>query len=508
MTRRTSLVSSAVVLAAVVFAVVYGARQRIAPASSPASTTTTPAREPETSNETAQQIGSPRATIEIDPRRQQLIGVRTTTARRQHLAQSIRAVGIVRYDETRQVDVNVKVEGWIRELMVDYTGQAVQKGQPLFTLYSPQLLTAENEFLLALKSRDQMQQSQIADARQRADELVAAAQQRLTLWDLSSTDLVELNRDRQPHSTVTFTSPAGGFVVEKQALRGMHVTPGQTLYKIADTSVVWVEADLYEKEIPLLRVGQSATVKVDAYPNDRFTGRVAYIYPYLDENTRTNRVRYQLANRSGRLKPGMYVAVEIAGAAAEGIVIPRDALLDSGTEQVVFVATGGGMFEPRHVKVGHQTGDGVQVLEGVQDGEQVASGAAFFIDSESQLRGSIQSYEPTQHVPRDAHQTQLGIALRSIPNPPKVGENQFEVVVKDAAGQPIEGADVRIQFFLAAMPAMNMPAMRSETRLAAAGKGTYRGTGQLPTTGSWDATVVVARNGERLGSRQLAVVVK
>jgi multidrug efflux pump subunit AcrA (membrane-fusion protein) len=450
---------------------------------------------------------TPRASVEIDPRRQQLVGVRTVAARRAPLDQKIRAVGLVRYDETRQADVNLKVEGYIRDLYVDYTGQPIQKGQPLFTLYSPDLLSTQSEYLLALKTREQMQQSQIADARERADALVAAARQRLVLWDLPPEAIVELERTREPRTAVVFRSPATVFVVDKQAVAGMHVMPGQTLYKIADTSVVWVEADLYEAEVPLVRIGQAATVTLDAYPDSHYVGRVIYIYPYVDEKTRTNKVRYQFSNQGGRLKPGMYANVEINTARGQGIVVPANAVLDSGKEQIVFVTQGDGHFEPRQVKVGRRSGEDVEILEGVREGEQVAAGAAFFLDSESQLRGSLQSYQtPPSPGGSSTSQSRLSITFHSMPDPPKAGENQFEVSVKDPAGTPIDGAEVTLQFFMAAMPTMNMPAMKNDIKLSAAGAGTYRGTGPIMTAGRWDMTIGVSRNGQRVGSKQLSVV--
>src|SRR5665213_1294548 len=277
---------------------------------------------------------APRGEVTIDPRRQQLIGVRTVPVMREALDQSVRAAGVVRYDETKQSDVNVKVEGWIRELYVDATGQPIQKGQPLFTLYSPDLLNTQNEYLLALRTRDQLQQSTIPDARQRAEDLVASARQRLALWDLPADDLRALEQKRQATDAVVFRSPASGFVIEKQALAGLHVMPGQSLYKVADLSTVWVEADVYETEIAGVQVGTLATVTVDAYPGERFAGRVVYVYPYMDEKTRTNTVRLELANRSGRLKPGMYANVELALHRGTGLTVPTNAVLDSGTEQL------------------------------------------------------------------------------------------------------------------------------------------------------------------------------
>ena len=251
-------------------------------------------------SDTAPTAGDPasisRGDVTIDPRRQQLIGVRTAAVTREPMQHTLRTVGIVRYNETSLADVNLRLEGWIRDLYVDYTGQPIQKGQPLFTLYSPDLLATQHEYLLALKTRDQMQGSVIQDARDRADQLVASARQRLALWNLPEEEIRALEEKRQAPEVVVFRSPASGFVIEKQALQGMHVMPGQTLYKVANLSTVWVEADVYEQEMALARVGQRATVTLDAYPGESFSGRAIYIYPFVEENTRTVKVRFQFAN--------------------------------------------------------------------------------------------------------------------------------------------------------------------------------------------------------------------
>jgi RND family efflux transporter MFP subunit len=451
--------------------------------------------------------GTPRGPVTIDPRRQQLIGIKTVPVMHEPMQETVRAVGVVRYDETRQADINVKLEGWIRDLYVDYTGQAIQKGQPLFTFYSPDLFNTQREYLLALKTRDQMQSSMIADAREHADQLVASARQRLALWDVPAEEIRGLEEKGQAPEIVTFRSPVSGFVIEKQALKGLHVMPGQSLYRVADLSVVWVEADLYERDLSTVRPGTTATVTVDAYPGDRFTGRVVYLYPYLDEKTRTNRARFEFANRGGRLKPGMYANVELRGTGGMAFTVPTNAVLDSGQEQVVFVAQGEGIFEPRKVKVGRRSGDSIQILEGLTDGEQVATGAAFFLDSESQLRASLQGYEAAAAVIPTAPAS-AQITFRTVPDPATVGENQLEATVKDAGGKPIDDADVSVRFFMPAMPTMNMPAMRSEAKLSPVGGGLYRGTGQVMMAGRWDATVIVTRGGKRLGTRQLPIVTR
>ena len=507
-TRRAAL--AAVIAGVVVFAaLVYIKRSR--PQHSPA--------EPDAPAQTSRDAGVAEGTgpatvargdVTIDVQRQQLLGVRLSPVTREPMATSVRTTGIVKYDETRLTDVNVKLDGWIRDLHVDYTGQPVQKGQVLFTLYSPDLMTTQQEYLLALRTREQVASSTIADAREYANRVVDAARQRLRLWDLAPEDITALDESKHVPDTVAFRSPVSGFVLEKQAVRGMHVAPGQTLYKVADLSSVWVEADVYEREIALARVGQRAMVTLDAYPGESFEGRATYIYPFVEENSRTVKVRFQFANPRGRLKPGMYANVEMTGDSGMALIVPTDALLDSGTDRIVFVARGEGLFTPRPVVVGRRFGSRVEILEGLKEGEQVASGATFFLDSESQLRAGVQSYEPppgAASVP-SAQAAQFDIAFRAQPDPPTTGENVFEVTVKDRSGQPVSDADVSVQLFMPAMPTMNMPAMRNEVKLPHAGGGVYRGPGQVLMAGTWDVTVTVTRAGQQIGSRKFPLLAR
>jgi Cu(I)/Ag(I) efflux system membrane fusion protein/cobalt-zinc-cadmium efflux system membrane fusion protein len=452
---------------------------------------------------------STRGDVTIDPRRQQLMDVRTVVASRKAMTPDIRAVGTVQYDETHVADINVKVEGWIRDLQADYTGQPITAGQPLFTLYSPDLLAAEQEYIVALNARDRLQSSAIADATARADALVAASRRRLTLLDLPDADLRALDETRQPKDAVQFRAPIAGIVTDKTAVRGLHVTPGQTLYRVADLSTVWVEADVYETDLAQVHAGDRAAVSFDAYPRDHFSGRVLYINPSVGADTRTTKVRVALPNPDGRLKPGMYAQVVMTGGGGMGILVPSDAVLDSGTEQLVFVSDGNGHFQPRPVTIGRRLGSEVQIAQGLKDGEVVASGANFFLDSESQLRAALPSFSAAPGSPASTAANEvLQITLRTTPDPATTGENQFEATVKDAQGAPVADAQVTVQLFMAAMPTMNMPAMRNEVPLTAAGAGAYRGTGQVMMAGRWDATVTVTRGGQRLGSKQLPVVAR
>lgn len=463
--------------------------------------------------------GTPRVGLDMDLRRQQLLGVRTTAAVRKSLAHTIRTVGSVRGDETRQVDVNLKVEAYVKDLFVDFTGQFVRVGQPLFTVYSPDLLATQNEYLLALKTRDQLASSQVGDSRETAERLVASARQRLLLWDLSSEDLGQLERTRQPLAAVEFRSPASGHVLEKRVVKGQRVMPGDTLYRIADLSVVWVEADVFEREMPFVRVGQRATVQLDAWAGETFSGRVTYIYPVVDPATRSVKVRLELPNKGGRLKPGMFANVELSSSLGAGIIVPIDAVVDNGRTALVFLALGDGHFEPRTVTLGQRLNGEIQIVSGVKEGDVIASAATFFIDSESQLRAAMQGYAAPPDLSTSAAgvgapqaatsaASALAVSLRTEPDPPRNGDNVFVVEVQDAGGRAVTGADVVVTIYMPPMPSMNMPAMSAEARLLPDTDGVYRGHGRISMAGRWDATVVVSREGQRLGSRQFALVVR
>lgn len=481
----------------------YWRNQRIEPA--PGTASEAAATQP---LEEASNIPPPigRAEVALDLGRQQLIGVRTVKAVRSNLGGTVRAAGAVRYDETRAIDVNVRTEGWIRDLFVDYTGMAVRRGDALFAFYSPDAFVSEQEYALALTTRERLQSSD-DDAKARADALVAAARQRLLLRDVSPEDVREIEATRAPSETRVVRSPASGVVIDKPIVKGAHVMPGQTLYKLADLSVVWVEAQVYEADVASIRVGSRATVAVDAYPGERLSGRAIYISPYLNEQTRTTTVRYEFANARGLLKPGMYASLDIATSGGFGITLPADAVLDSGRERIVFVALGDGRFSPRTVSIGRRVGGDVEVLSGVGEGDEVASGATFFLDSESQLRSSA-SIVPPAPVASSAVRDSLRIQLRTTPDPPKTGENQFEVSVSDSQGRLVADAEVALQLFMPAMPTMSMPAMRNEVTLAAVSNGIYRGTGQVMMAGRWDATVTVAREGKLSGRLQTTIVAK
>ncbi|MSS73167.1 MAG: efflux RND transporter periplasmic adaptor subunit [Candidatus Latescibacteria bacterium] len=329
------------------------------------------------------------ADVKISPERQQLIGVRMDVVERRPLNKAIRAGGRVDYDERKVAHIHTRIEGWIKKLFVDYTGQLVKKHQPLFTIYSPELVATQEEYLLALRAKRSLQGNPFQDVASGSATLLEAARRRLLLWEISEAQIAELERTGRPLMEVVIASHSDGFVIEKKALEGMRVEAGEDLYVLADLSGVWVYADIYEYELAPVRVGQEATVTLNAYPGEAFRGKVVYIYPYVEAQTRTARVRVELPNPGWRLKPGMFADVEIRTERGEGLVVPGSAVLDSGERKVVFVDRGEGRFEPREVQLGGRAGEDFEVLQGLSEGERVITSANFLIDSESQIKAAL-----------------------------------------------------------------------------------------------------------------------
>ncbi len=318
-----------------------------------------------------------------------LAGVRTSIAVRDTVVRDVRAVGVVRADETRLHQVNTRVSGWVEELYVSFTGQSVRAGDPLLRLYSPELLASQEEYLRARDAARRLEDSPLEEARRGARELVDAARARLLLYDVPESLLEAIERSGVPQHSVTLEAKASGYVTGKGIAAGARVEPGTTLFVIADLSRVWVEADVYEYEAPLVAHGAAAVVTLPYDPAFRRETRVSYVYPTLDPATRTLRVRVELPNPDLALRPDMFADVEIRAQAATGVVIPDDAILDTGTRRIVFVETEPGTFTPREVAVGIR-GDGrAQVLSGVAEGEAVVVRANFLLDSESRIRAVL-----------------------------------------------------------------------------------------------------------------------
>lgn len=328
-------------------------------------------------------------TVQISPERQQLIGVRFGTVERRALQKVVRTVGRIDYDEKRIGIVSPKISGWIEELHVDFTGQFVRKGAPLLAIYSPELVSTQEEYLLALKAKRDWSQSPFSEVAGGGTLLADSARRRLRLWDISDAQIQALEDSREPRKTLTLYSPFTGHVLEKMVNKGQFVDAGMALYKIADLSVVWLIADIYESELPAIRVGQTAAIRMAYYPGEVFTGKAIYIYPYLDAQTRTAKVRYEFANPHGKLKPEMFADVEIGVRLGDKLAVPEGAVIDTGVRQVAIVDRGAGYFEPREVRLGVKAGDVFEVLDGLKAGERVVTSANFLIDSESKLKEAV-----------------------------------------------------------------------------------------------------------------------
>ncbi len=323
--------------------------------------------------------------VKIDPTTVQNIGVRYETAERRTLTKTIRTVGKVDYDERKLYYVNTKISGWVDNLYVDYTGKFVKRGEPLLDIYSPELVSAEEEYIIALKYRD-------LDPKQSDQtQLFERAHSKLMFWDIPHEQIVRLETTRKPEKTMTLVSPATGVVIEKNLLKGGNIMAGTNLYKIADLSTVWVYADVYEYEVPFIKVGQQATVTLAYVPGRVFKGHVSYIFPYLNPDTRTLRVRIEIPNPNTILKPEMFATVELRSpVTVNALAVPEQAVIHSGERNVVVVSRGEGRFESRDVKLGVLAGGYYQVLEGVQEGEKIVVSSQFLLDSESNLKAVLQ----------------------------------------------------------------------------------------------------------------------
>ena len=327
----------------------------------------------------------------IPQERLQTIGVKYEPVARHKLHKLIRTVGRVAVDERRVAKVTIKFHGWIERLFVSAMGDHVKKGQELFTIYSPDLVATQEEYLLALQGRKQLGESEFPEVARSSQELLEATRHRLHLWDISEDHIRDLERTKQVTKTLPIHSPITGTVIRKEVVQGSHVEAGEELYTIADLSRLWVLADIYEYELPFVKVGQQASVSLSYDPGTVLTGRVGFIYPTLDPKTRTARVRFELDNTGETLKPDMYANVELGVELGTRLAIPQEAIIESGRKQVVFIHHGGGKLEPRLIKTGVKTGEWSEVLEGLKEGDHVVTSANFLIDSESRLKSAIDS---------------------------------------------------------------------------------------------------------------------
>ncbi len=326
--------------------------------------------------------------LQISPEKQQLIGVKTVEVSLKPMEKVIRTVGRIEYDERKLATVNTKVEGWIERLYVDYTGKYVKKGGPLAEIYSPELFATQQEFINLVKwSKTQNTEGFGKMLARDAQQIFEAARERLRLWDITDSQIKKIEESGKPIRTLTIYSPVSGYIVQKMALQGMRVMPGEKLFDVADLSTVLVIADIYEYELPLIKMGDTAKINLSYFPGKEFFSTIDLIYPTLSEETRTTKVRFTIPNPDGGLKPNMYTDVQVKIDLGTKLAIPAEAVIDTGERHVVYVDKGGGNFEPREVALGLKAEEMVEVIRGLNAGERVASAANFLIDSEAKLKG-------------------------------------------------------------------------------------------------------------------------
>lgn len=329
--------------------------------------------------------------VKIDPVVEQNIGVRTAKVQTRTISKNVRTVGHVTYDERTVAQLQSKTAGWVEKLYVDFTGQEVKKGDKLLGIYSPELVTAQREFLLALGYRDNLSKSPIGEVASGGESLLEASRRKLELFDVPEHQIKELEESRKVKKTLHIHSPADGVVVKKHVLVGMRITQNMILYEVADLSKVWVMADIYEFEVPWVKLNQHVTMTLASFPGREFHGKVTYIYPYLEKQTRTVQVRMEFDNPKLELKPDMYANIEIKSTVKKkSLAIPSEAVIHSGKRNVVIIAKGEGRFEATEVTLGLEAEGYYEILKGLKKGQTVVTSANFLLDSESNLKAAIQ----------------------------------------------------------------------------------------------------------------------
>src|SRR5229473_925565 len=459
----------------------------------------------------APQAEVPLAPIQLTPQRMQSIGVQIGQVEYKAVSDELRFYGNVQANERRLAYVQTRFAGWIRQVYADATGDFVRKGQPLFTIYSPDLVTTEQEYLLAKKNAAALQQSSVSGVADGAASLIDASKARLQQWEIPESELKKLDDTGDVITSLTFNSPVSGYIMEKNALPNMYVQPETKLYTVADLSEVWVYAQIFQNDAGKIKPGDRAEVTLDAYPGKVFTGRVDYLLPQLDMATRTLPVRLVFPNPGLKLRPGMYVNVSVKLPMGKQVVVPDAAVFHSGTKNLVFVYSGDGNIEPREILVGTRVGDQIVISKGLKAGEQIVTSANFLIDSEAQLQAAAGAFMPpppgagaaaSMNAPAQA---QANLDLTTDPTPPKKGSNTVRMKLTGQDGKPIIGAQVRVTFFMAAMPAMGMASMNTTINAGDKGGGMYEGNGELGSGGTWQVTVTAQQNGQTIATKHLTV---
>jgi len=445
--------------------------------------------------------------IQLSPRRLQEIGVTTALVEMKDTSSEVQAPGSVAMDEQQLSSVQTRFAGWIRTVFANATYQYVKKGQRLFTIYSPDLASTEQEVLLAKQNQVTSSEHMHGTPANEGNWLLQAAEERLRRFDVPDAEIERIEQSGSVEREVAIESPASGYIIERNALPNVYVQPDTKLYTIADLSTVWVYANVFQTDVGRLKPGDRAQVTVDACPGRKFNGRIDQILPDVDQATRTVRVRLIFSNPGIMLKPGMYVDVDISAPLGRRLVIPSSGVLQAGNRQIAFIDHGQGSLEPREIETGPRLDDSIVVLKGLKAGDRIVSSANFLIDSEAQLQGSMGGFAPlptaagTGQKPTDEFQ----VDFATQPSPPRKGENTLRVKLTGADGKHVAGAEVSVTFFMPAMPAMGMTSMRAVSTLADKGQGVYEGAIQLGAGGTWDVTVTATKNGQAVANKKLSV---
>lgn len=452
---------------------------------------------------------APLAPIQISPQRLQEIGVTTAIATRKNIDNDLNVPGNVDIDEEKLAYVQTRFPGWIQDVFANATYQYVRKGQPLFTVYSPDLVSSEQEYLLARQNQKNFAKDAHGMAAREGGWLLQAAEERLRQFGVPEQAITELEQTGRVQRNITINSPVSGYITARNALPNAYVQPETKLYTIADLSTIWVYANVFQDNIGSLRPGDPAQVTVDAYPGRKFYGRIDQILPTVDLTTRTVRVRLVFRNPGVVLKPGMYVNVDIHVPLGRQLVIPASAVLQSGRQSIAFIDHGQGYLEPRTIQTGPQIDDSIVVLGGLKAGDRVVSSANFLVDSEAQLQSALSSFAPPPPPPASgtgsASAAQIQIAFTTQPSPPRKGDNTVRITLTGPDSKPVNDAKVTVTFFMAAMPAMGMPAEHAQATLTSAGNGAYSGSLQLPSGGSWQVTVTAQHAGQTIATKQFSI---
>jgi RND family efflux transporter MFP subunit len=441
--------------------------------------------------------GAPQ-TFFVAPERRQTIGVKISDVEERIVSKVIRSTARVAIDERKTARIHTKIAGWIEQVFVNFVGEPVKRGQPLFTIYSPELVASQEEYLLALRAQRELGDSSFERARQGGNLLADAARRRLQLWDLTPAQIEQVERTGTVSRTATIYSPMDGVVLLRGAYQnGQRVTPENEIYTIVDLSSVWLLGQVFEGELPFVRVGQTAHVEFPYGAGEaELTGRVTFIAPFIDPQTRTGQIRIELPNRSGTLRPDAFYNVRLDINLGKRIVVPAEAVMNTGERQYVFVDVGDGYFEPREVRTGAEVENGRVVERGLKPGERVVTAANFLIDAESRLRGAFAAMGKPSQAPAEKGPSgpALKVEVTTEPSPAKVGKNRIRVRVLDPAGTPVQDAEVDVKLFMPQMGAMGQ--MEAKASLFPAAAGEYTGEIDIPMAWTWETTVTVRKGGK------------